>query len=120
MIKDNHVDACGGVAKAIRKVKGYLLANDKELEITVEVRNFDELKEAMQEGGIRRIMLDNFDLDQLRQAVEIIGDEFESEASGGITYESLRMVAETGVGFISVGALTHSAGSMDMSLKVIV
>lgn len=119
MIKDNHVDACGGVAKAIKKVKQYLSQNQKDLNITVEVRNFNELKEAMDEGGITRIMLDNFEREDLVKAVGIINKKFESEASGGITFDTLRSVAETGVDFISVGALTHSAGSMDMSLKVI-
>ena len=118
MIKDNHVDACGGVAKAIKKVKSYLIELGKDLNITVEVRNFEELSEAMNEGGIKRIMLDNFEIDDLKRAVELIGDKFESEASGGITDQTLRSVAETGVDFISVGALTHSAGSLDMSLKV--
>lgn len=118
MIKDNHVDACGGVAKAIKKVKSYLIELGKDLNITVEVRNFEELNEAMNEGGIKRIMLDNFEIEDLKRAVELIGDKFESEASGGITDQTLRSVAETGVDFISVGALTHSAGSLDMSLKV--
>ena len=118
MIKDNHVDACGSVGKAIKKVHEYLQANNKDLDITVEVRNFEELHEAMEAGGIRRIMLDNFELEDLRKAVSIIGDSFESEASGGVNYDTLRPIAETGVDFVSVGALTHSAGSLDMSLKI--
>lgn len=118
MIKDNHVEASGGVAKAIRQVKTYLSDNKLNLDITVEVRNFEELEEALTEGGIRRIMLDNFKIEDLRQAIKIIGKRFETEASGGITLESLRTVAETGVDFISVGALTHSAGSLDLSLKI--
>jgi len=118
MIKDNHVDACGSVTEAIQKVKRYLDMTGRTLDITVEVRSLSELNEAMEEGGIRRIMLDNFEIDQLVRAVNIIGHRFETEASGGITYETLRSVAETGVDFISVGALTHSAGSLDMSLKV--
>lgn len=118
MIKDNHVDACGSVTEAIRKVKQYMSDKKKDLDITVEVRNFSELDEAMTEGGIRRIMLDNFELEDLRKAVELIGDRFESEASGGVNYNTLRNIAETGVQFVSVGALTHSAGSLDMSLKI--
>ncbi len=118
MIKDNHVDACGSVGKAIKKVHEYLQANNKDLDITVEVRNFEELHEAMEAGGIRRIMLDNFELEDLRKAVSLIGDSFESEASGGVNYDTLRPIAETGVDFVSVGALTHSAGSLDMSLKI--
>lgn len=118
MIKDNHVEACGGVAKAIKRVKSYLAAEARQLDITVEVRNFEELKEAMTEGGIRRIMLDNFNLNDLSEAVKIIGDAFECEASGGVNLDTVRAIAETGVDFISVGALTHSAGSLDMSLKI--
>lgn len=118
MIKDNHVEACGSVTKAIQKVKAYLNDTGKNLNITVEVRDFNELQEAMNEGGIKRIMLDNFKLEDLRKAVQHIGDQFESEASGGVNYNTLRPIAETGVQFISVGALTHSAGSLDMSLKI--
>ena len=119
MIKDNHVDAAGGVGNAIKKVKHYLQLHNKTLGITVEVRNLEELNQVMAEGGITRIMLDNFELETLREAVEIIGDQFESEASGGVNYDTIRAIAETGVDFISVGALTHSAGSLDMSLKII-
>jgi nicotinate-nucleotide pyrophosphorylase (carboxylating) len=119
MIKDNHVDASGGVANAIQKVKNYLVSHNRNLGITVEVRNLDELSQAIKAGGITRIMLDNFDLETLRKAVSIIGDQFESEASGGVNMKTIRAIAETGVDFISVGALTHSAGSLDMSLKII-
>ncbi len=118
MIKDNHVEACGGLTIAIQKVKKYLDETERSLNITVEVRDFDELKEALTEGGIKRIMLDNFQISDLRKAVGIVDKKFETEASGGITIETLRSVAETGVDFISVGALTHSAGSMDLSLKI--
>jgi len=118
MIKDNHVDACGGISKAIQKVKEYLKANDKNLGITVETRNLKELEEVMAEGGITRIMLDNFELDTLRQAVKQIDGKFQSEASGGVNLDTVRAIAETGVDYISVGALTHSAGSLDMSLKI--
>ena len=118
MIKDNHIDACGGIAKAIQKVKAYLADNKKDLGITVETRNLDELNQVLEEGGITRIMLDNFELETLREAVKIIGKRFESEASGGVNLTTVRAIAETGVDFISVGALTHSAGSLDMSLKI--
>ncbi|MBT8188893.1 MAG: carboxylating nicotinate-nucleotide diphosphorylase [Saprospiraceae bacterium] len=119
MIKDNHIDASGNVQQAIRKVKDYLQINNKDLGITVEVRDIEELKAVMEEGGVTRIMLDNFDLDNMRTAVELIGDRFECEASGGVNIGTVRAIAETGVDFISVGALTHSAGSLDMSLKIV-
>lgn len=119
MIKDNHVDACGSHTKAIQKTAQYLKDNNKDLDITVEVRNLEELQEVLKIGQIRRIMLDNFELSDLRKAVEIVGDRFETEASGGVNLTTVRPIAETGVQYISVGALTHSAGSLDMSLKVI-
>ncbi len=118
MIKDNHIDASGGITKAIQKVKAYLKENNKELGITVETRNLEELQEVMKEGGVTRIMLDNFDLETLRKGVEMIDKKFEAEASGGVNLTTVRAIAETGVDFISVGALTHSAGSLDMSLKI--
>lgn len=118
MIKDNHVDACGSIGKAIRKVKEYLKENNKDLGITVEVRNLVELHEVLKEGGITRIMLDNFDIDLLKEAVATIGDKFQTEASGGVNLQTVRKIAETGVQYISVGALTHSAGSLDLSLKI--
>ncbi|NNE27877.1 MAG: carboxylating nicotinate-nucleotide diphosphorylase [Saprospiraceae bacterium] len=119
MIKDNHVDASGGIAKAINRVHAYLQENNMDLNITVEVRNLDELSQVLEKGGVTRIMLDNFNLDDLKRAVEIIDGRFESEASGGVNLSTLRSIAETGVNFVSVGALTHSAGSLDMSLKII-
>jgi len=119
MIKDNHVDACGSIGEAIRKVKHYLADTGKDLGITVEVRNLKELNDAMEEGGMTRIMLDNFELETLKRAVNIIGKRFEAEASGGVNLTTVRAIAETGVDFISVGALTHSAGSLDMSLKIV-
>ena len=119
MIKDNHVDASGGIAKAIERVHSYLSEKNMELNITVEVRNIEELNQVLDTGGITRIMLDNFDLDNLKKAVDIIDGRFESEASGGVNLSTVRAIAETGVNFISVGALTHSAGSLDMSLKII-
>lgn len=119
MIKDNHIDACGSITKAVEKVHEYFDKTGKQLGITVEVRNLVELYELLEVGNVTRIMLDNFDLPILREAVAIIDGRFESEASGGVTLNTVRRIAETGVNFISVGALTHSAGSLDLSLKVI-
>ena len=118
MIKDNHVDACGSISKAIDKVHEYLKENQLDLGITVEVRNLVELYEVLDKGGITRIMLDNFELTLLREAVATIKGRFESEASGGVTLQTVRKIAETGVDFVSVGALTHSAGCLDLSLKI--
>jgi nicotinate-nucleotide pyrophosphorylase (carboxylating) len=119
MIKDNHIDACGTITDAINQVNTYLKINKLDLGITVEVRNLDELDEVLAVGNINRIMLDNFELPLLRAAVQTVGGRFETEASGGITINNVREVAKCGVDFISSGALTHSAQSMDMSLKVI-
>lgn len=118
MIKDNHVDACGSISRAIDKVHEYLKDNQLDLGITVEVRNLVELYEVLEKGGITRIMLDNFELPLLREAVATIKGRFESEASGGVTLQTVRKIAETGVDFVSVGALTHSAGCLDLSLKI--
>ncbi len=119
MIKDNHVDASGGIANAINKVHKYQKDNKLNLGITVEVRNLVELNEVLDTGGITRIMLDNFELPILKEAVCTIDKRYESEASGGITLQTVRKIAETGVDFISSGALTHSAGILDLSLKII-
>ncbi|MEM8908408.1 MAG: carboxylating nicotinate-nucleotide diphosphorylase [Bacteroidota bacterium] len=119
MIKDNHVDAAGGIPQAIERVHAYLKENGLDLGITVEVRNLMELHQVLEVGGITRIMLDNFDLPILREAVLVVNGRFETEASGGITINTVRKVAQTGVNYISSGALTHSPQSMDMSLKVI-
>ena len=119
MIKDNHVDACGSITKAIDKVHEYLADNHLDLGITIEVRNLVELQEVLDRGGITRIMLDNFELPIMSEAVAHINGRFETEASGGVTLNTVRKIAETGVNYISVGALTHSAGTMDLSLKVI-
>lgn len=119
MIKDNHIDACGGVGKAILAANKYLKENNLDLGITVEVRNLVELHEALETGGITRIMLDNFDVPLLREAVATVDGRFETEASGGVNLHTVRKIAETEVDYISVGALTHSAGSLDLSLKVI-
>lgn len=117
MIKDNHIDFCGSITQAVQQTQAYLKEKQLDLEITLEVRNMEELEEALQVGQINRIMLDNFEPALLKQAVERIGGQFESEASGGITLETVRRYAETGVDFISVGALTHSFKSLDLSLK---
>jgi nicotinate-nucleotide pyrophosphorylase (carboxylating) len=117
MLKDNHVDYAGGIKAAIQKTKEYLVANNKCLRIEIEVRNMDELKEVLEVGGVDRIMLDNFSPALLSEALKIIPIEYETEASGGITIDTIRSYAETGVQFISVGALTHSVKSLDLSLK---
>lgn len=119
MIKDNHIDACGSITKAITKVKKYLKENNLDLGITVEVRNLVELQEVLNTGGITRIMLDNFEIPILAEAVAHINGAYETEASGGVVLKKVRRIAKTGVDYISVGALTHSAGSLDLSLKVI-
>ncbi|MGI6074516.1 MAG: carboxylating nicotinate-nucleotide diphosphorylase [Fermentimonas sp.] len=119
LLKDNHVDFAGGIKNAILRAKDYLKQNNKILKIEIEVRNFDELKEALETGGVDRIMLDNFDPEKTREAVEIVDGRVELESSGGITFETIRAFAEAGVDYISVGALTHSVKSLDMSLKAI-
>lgn len=119
MIKDNHIDACGSITAAIERVNDYLKEQQLDLGITVEVRNLNELDEVLKVGKITRIMLDNFELPLLREAVMIVNKQFETEASGGVTIHKVREIAKTGVDFISVGALTHSSQSLDMSLKVI-
>ncbi len=119
MLKDNHNDFAGGIENAISRVHQYLKEKGKNLKIEVEVRNLDELETVLRVGGVDRIMLDNFDIQTTREAVRRIGGRFETESSGGITLETLRSYAECGVDFISVGALTHHVGSLDMSLKAI-
>ncbi|MCK5765943.1 MAG: nicotinate-nucleotide diphosphorylase (carboxylating), partial [Bacteroidales bacterium] len=119
MIKDNHIDFAGGIGKAIRATKEYLEENKRNLKIEIEVRNLKELREVMETRGIDRIMFDNFSIADMKAAVGIVGGKYETEASGGITEETLREVAETGVDFISVGALTHQVRSLDLSLKAI-
>jgi nicotinate-nucleotide pyrophosphorylase (carboxylating) len=118
MIKDNHVDACGSLTKAIDAVHDYLQKTGKNLNITVEVRNLVEVEEVLNRGGITRIMFDNFELPILREAVHHVNKRFETEASGGVSLSTVRKIALTGVDYISVGALTHSAGTLDLSLKV--
>ncbi len=119
MIKDNHIDASGSVGEAIKNVVNYLAEHNLDIGITVEVRNLVELHEVLSIGNITRIMLDNFEVPLLREAVATINGRFETEASGGITLQTVRQYAKTGVDFISVGALTHSSGSLDLSLKVV-
>jgi nicotinate-nucleotide pyrophosphorylase (carboxylating) len=119
MLKDNHIDYAGGISNAIDKVQEYLKKKDKNLKIEIEVRNFQELEEVLNKGGIDRIMLDNFAVEDLKKAVLKIDNRYETEASGGITEETIRSYAETGVNFISVGALTHHIKSLDLSLKAI-
>lgn len=119
MIKDNHIDACGNITSAIERVNQYLKDNNLDLGITVEVRNLEELREVLNVGNVTRIMLDNFELPILKEAVLTVDKKFETEASGGVTIHKVREIAKTGVDYISVGALTHSFQSMDMSLKVI-
>lgn len=117
MLKDNHVDFAGGISAAIHQTKSYLEANNLKLKIEVETRNLDEVAEVIKVGGVDFIMLDNMDYATMKEAVKMIGDQFKTEASGGITEETLVPVAECGVDFISMGALTHSVQSMDISLK---
>ena len=121
MIKDNHTDACGSITKAIEKIVEYKKLNPSvsDFGVTVEVRNIDELKEAMKAGNITRIMLDNFSVPTMKKAVGIVNKQFEVEASGGVTLDNLHRIASTGVDFISSGALTHSVSSLDLSLKVV-
>lgn len=117
MLKDNHIDYAGGISKAIEATHAYLIASGKSLKIEIEVRNELELDEVLGKGGVDRIMLDNFTPDQIREALTKIPEGIETEASGGITRETIRAYAETGVDYISVGALTHSVRSLDLSLK---
>lgn len=117
LLKDNHIDFCGGITNAITRCHEYLKEKGLNLKIEIEVRNFDELAEAMNCGGINRIMLDNFSVADTMKAVDIVGGKFETESSGGITFDTIRDYAECGVDFISVGALTHSVKGLDMSFK---
>ena len=117
LLKDNHVDFAGGIANAINRCHEYLREKGLDLKIEIEVRNFDELRQAMECGGINRIMLDNFSVADTRKAVEMVAGRFETESSGGITFDTIRDYAKCGVDFISVGALTHSVKGLDMSFK---
>lgn len=119
LIKDNHVDYSGGIRQAIENTQQYLLAQNKKLAIEIEVRNLEELQQVLEVGGVNRILLDNFNFTDLRDAVNIIDGRFITEASGGITVDNIRKYAECGVDYISVGALTHSVKSLDLSLKAV-
>jgi nicotinate-nucleotide pyrophosphorylase (carboxylating) len=119
LIKDNHVDYAGGISEAIEGARNYLVTNHKKLAIEIEVRNIEELEEVIQTGGVDRILLDNFNFNDLRDAVDLIEGRFITEASGGITIDNIREYAACGVDYISVGALTHSVKSLDLSLKAV-
>lgn len=119
MLKDNHNDYAGGITKSVNSVKNYLDQIGKNLKIEVETRNLDEVREALATQLVDIIMLDNMNLEQMREAVKIVGDQCETEASGGITIETIREVAKTGVDYISSGAIIHSAPNKDLSLKAI-
>ena len=117
LLKDNHVDFAGGITNAIDRCHAYLQDKGLDLKIEIEVRNFDELNQVLTHGGVNRIMLDNFSVSDTKKAVDIIAGRYETESSGGITYDTIRDYAEQGVDFISVGALTHSVKGLDMSFK---
>ena len=117
LLKDNHVDFAGGITNAIERCHAYLQEKGLDLKIEIEVRNFDELNQVLNHGGVNRIMLDNFSVSDTKKAVDIIAGRYETESSGGITYDTIRDYAEQGVDFISVGALTHSVKGLDMSFK---
>ncbi len=117
MLKDNHIDYAGGIKNAIEKTKKYLNDSKRSLKIEIEVRSLEELQEVLQIGGVDRIMLDNFTPKRLKEALELIPESYETEASGGITVDNIRPYAETGVQYISIGALTHSVKGLDLSLK---
>ena len=119
LLKDNHIDFCGGITKAIEKTHQYLKEKNLNLKIEVETRTLDDVKEILSVGGIQRIMLDNFTPEKLKEAIELINGKFETEASGGINETNILSYAETGVDYISVGALTNHIKSLDLSLKAV-
>lgn len=119
MLKDNHIDFAGGISKAIEKTKNYLKINKLDLKIIVEARSLEEIKEILKHKGIHRILIDNFDFEETKKAVALIGDKCQTESSGGINLESVRKYAECGVDYVSSGALTHSVYNMDLSLKAV-
>lgn len=119
LIKDNHIDFAGGIEKAIDRANEYCKANCKDLKIEVEVRSLDDIRRVLAHGGVDRIMFDNFTPELTREAVKLVNGKVETESSGGITLENLRSYGETGVDFISVGALTHSVKGLDMSFKAV-
>ena len=118
MLKDNHIDFAGGIEQAIDKTRQYLAENHLDLKIEIETRNLEEVQRVLAHGGVHRIMLDNFTPELIKEAVRLIDGRYETEASGNITLANLRQYAETGVDFVSVGALTHQISSLDLSLKV--
>lgn len=119
MLKDNHIDFAGGIATALDKTRKYLADNNMDLKIIVEARNINEIKQILNAGGVNRILLDNFNYEETREAVALINGRCETESSGGITLETARRYAECGVDFISSGALTHSVYNLDLSLKAV-
>lgn len=119
MLKDNHIDFAGGISKAIEKTKNYLKENSLDLKIIVEARSIEEIREILEHEGIHRILIDNFDFEETKKAVQLIGDKCQTESSGGINLESVRKYAECGVDYVSSGALTHSVYNMDLSLKAV-
>ena len=119
MLKDNHVDFCGGIKQAILKTNEYIAGKKLDIKIEIETRSLDEVQQVLDVGKVNRIMLDNFSPDKIREALKMIDGQYETEASGGITLDTVRSYAETGVDYISVGALTHSYKSMDLSLKAL-
>lgn len=119
MLKDNHIDFCGSITKAISQTQEYLRDQSSDLKIIVEARNLEEIKEILQSDGVYRILIDNFNYEDTRKAVELIGDQCLTESSGGITLDTVRKYAECGVDYISSGALTHSVYNLDLSLKAV-
>ena len=119
MLKDNHIDYCGGIEKAIAAANAYLKEQQLQLPIEVETRSLDDVKRVVKVGGVQRIMLDNFTPQEIKAALEIINKQFETEASGGINFDTIEAYAATGVDFISVGAVIHHATSLDLSLKAV-
>ncbi len=119
MLKDNHIDFSGGIAKAINAVKEYQQKNNLQLPVVIETRTLKDIEEVLSTGGVTRIMFDNFSVEEMKKAVQLVNHKYETEASGGITLDTVRSFAETGVDFISVGAITHSSKSLDLSLKAI-
>jgi len=117
LIKDNHIDYCGGIVNAIVAAKKYLEENNLSLQVEVETRTLHDIELVLKTAGVNRIMLDNFSLENLQSAIKMIGGRFQTEASGGVNLETVRDIADTGVDFISVGAITHSYKSLDLSLK---
>jgi len=119
MLKDNHIDFAGGISKAISTTKEFLKKNDLDLQIVVEARDMDEIEEILENKGVHRILIDNFNYTDTQKAIKLIGDQCQTESSGGIDEVTLRFYAECGVNYISCGALTHSVSNMDLSLKAV-